>query len=150
MVHGGERPRQSFACPRGRGRSFSRGALPVSQFLLPMWAADAKATSVLGVPPDDFLNSMPVVKVPARPCDAGFMSPREPDDLATDNALDRDLNSLGLLAADLALVFLHARPLLEHLPIRVTGLRAPNLSSRLSDLQHPSRPPIARSRPPSC
>ena len=38
-----------------------------------MRAADPKATSVLGVPRDDFLNSMPVVKVPARLCDAGFM-----------------------------------------------------------------------------
>ena len=62
---------------------------------------------MLGLSVKNLIDAVCVVEVPFGPSDTGGVSPREPDDGATDDALDRELLCLRFPATDLACVFLH-------------------------------------------
>ncbi len=68
----------------------SRGRLKVPLGLEYTGAASgqAKAARVLGFPLNNLIDGVSVVEIPFGPSDAGFVSPRKPDDSAADNAVN--------------------------------------------------------------
>ena len=51
-------------------------------------SGQAKAARVLSFPLNNFINGVSVVEVPFGPSDAGFVSPRKPDDSPADDAVN--------------------------------------------------------------